>query len=173
LRGAPSIMTRGIGIIAPYPHGIIICIGERVDSGNCELELDALSSLPAWRTACVNVHSRERDPLLPGAALRPPAQGSENMLLLRLTGILILDRVAFRNLEDTWIGFSTIQVCNFAGARTRPRIFGHREQGDIQLGRAPYLIHDSDWPVVSFRAFRDGHGDAHTLRIDAGNGFPA
>jgi hypothetical protein len=48
-------------------------------------------------------------------------------LLLRLTGILILECVPFRNLEDTWIGFSSIKVCNFVGTRTRARIFVHRE----------------------------------------------
>jgi hypothetical protein len=55
LRGAPSILTRGIGIVAPYPHGIIICIGKRVDSGNCEPEFDAHSLLVFQTTFKMNL----------------------------------------------------------------------------------------------------------------------
>jgi signal transduction histidine kinase/ligand-binding sensor domain-containing protein len=105
-------LTRGIGIIAiiaPYPHGIIICIGEKVDSGNCEL--DDLSSSPTWRTVCVNDHSRERDPLLSGAgAIHPPAQGatlrihgSLTSLFLALTAMIVMHIPAqeLRNFHHT------------------------------------------------------------------------
>jgi hypothetical protein len=47
---------------------------------------------------------------------------------------LILYYVAFRGLEDGWIGFRAIKLCDFGGPSARMWIAVYRVLGDLQLG---------------------------------------
>jgi hypothetical protein len=46
---------------------------------------------------------------------------------------LILDGVSFRDLEDGWIRFRAIKLCNFGSPSARTWIAVYRVQGDFQL----------------------------------------